>query len=185
MRKAQIIKLAIFLIVLSIPGIAQNNAFDSSALTADGRKAYEELLNTKLFAFGPSGFSGGTSEGESALDKLVEEREALGALKALVTNATPEGGLYALVGLKMLRCDCFTDALNEYKQVAAQSEKEDVTSGDGEVDLGKLAKRATVQRIAGCLVFSEKRLKVVGDLEKGKDIAIEMAIDNFRAKKGK
>ena len=101
--------LILSLFVLSIQANAQEKTFDESVLSDKGKQAYQTLLKVDLFALFGISYSGETSKGELALDDLLTEKESTNAFKSLIKNATPEGGLYALLGLKMLNCDCFKE----------------------------------------------------------------------------
>jgi len=175
--------LMLSMLVFAGQTMAQSKGFSPFVLSIEGKTAYEQLLKVELFAFGGTGFGGGISKGETALDILVKDKQAISAFKNLISAGSPEGGLYALVGLKMLRCDCFNDALSEYKGLAERAEKEDLPSVNGQIDLGALVEKASVKRMSGCFLFHEKRLKVAEDIEKGTDGSIKMAVDNFHAKK--
>ena len=109
--------LLLSVIVFSLQTSAQERTFDESVLSERGKKAYQTLLKMELFAIGGIGYSGTTSEGEKTLDILVDENEALPAFKSLVNDATIEGGLYGLLGLKMLGCECFQAELINFKKV--------------------------------------------------------------------
>lgn len=72
---------------------AQERKFDESTMGEKGRASYQALLKIDIFALGGVDYAGITSKGEEALDTLLEEKEAIPALKTLVTQATPEGGV--------------------------------------------------------------------------------------------
>lgn len=180
--KRTLVGLILSLVILSIQAMAQSKGFSQFVLSAKGQEAYQQLLKVELFAFGGVGFAGGISKGETALDTLVKEKEAIGAFRSLISSGSPEGGLYGLVGLKMLKCDCFYDAFLDYKSLAERAEKEETPSADGKIDFEVLTEKASVRRMSGCMLFHEKRLKVAEDIEKGTDVDIKLAIDNFQAK---
>lgn len=108
--------LILSLIIFSLQVKAQQEKFDATVLSENGRKAYQTLLKIELFAIGGIEYSGETSDGEKAFDILIEEKEAESAFKNLAKNGTLEGGLYGLLGLKMLDCNCFQNELDEYKK---------------------------------------------------------------------
>ena len=93
---------------------AQEKMFDSAVLTGAGRQAYQSLLKVKLFAIGGIGYGGRTSDGEEAFDVLLAEKYASSAFKSLLDEATIEGGMYGLLGLKIIDCDCYESELSSF-----------------------------------------------------------------------
>ena len=93
----------------------QAKEFDPNTLSDGGRTAYLTLKKVRLYAIGGVGYSGVTSEGEKALDVLIEEKNAQEALLDLVREGTLEAGLYGLFGLRVLDCDCFAEARAQYE----------------------------------------------------------------------
>lgn len=141
---------------------AQNKTFDPAVLSAEAHGAYQELLNINLFAIGGVGYSGTTSEGEQSLITLLSDAKAVDALKGLVTIATPEGGLYALLGLRFLGCDCLASEAKRFLDRPPAKERSDPGEGDLIVDADH------VKRMSGCLVFTQKRSDAAGDIVSGK-----------------
>jgi hypothetical protein len=123
-------------------------------------QAYQTLLKTDLFALGGTGYAGETSQGEEALEVLLEGEEPIEALKNLVRNASPEGGLYALFGLRALKCDCFDE---EVKIFLARSETGE-RKGRGREKLGA----GMVNRMTGCLGYAQTRVEVTEEIKTGK-----------------
>ncbi len=140
---------------------AQDKNFDESVLSANGKNAYQNLLNEELFAFGGIYESGETSDGEKAFDILVEEQEAISAFKSLVKNAKPEGGLYALFGLRMLKCDCFKKEIENFKKLPELPERK--SKGEN-LAIGK----GSVARMEGCEMSRQGRLEVAEEIATGK-----------------
>jgi hypothetical protein len=105
------------LLMFSLQASAQEKTFDESVLSENGQKAYQALLQTQLFAMDGIDYSGESSDGKDALYELLKEGKAKSilAFKSLVKEATIEGGLYGLVGLKMWRCDCFQAELESFR----------------------------------------------------------------------
>jgi hypothetical protein len=146
-------------IVFSFQVNAQERSFDESALSAKGKQAFQKLLKVELFALGPISSSARTSDGELALDILIKEKKAISSLKSLIKNATPEGGLYALFGLRKLKADSFDERLKNFKSRSELAER-----GEG---FDKIPK-AEVRRMDGCESFTENRLKVADEIVSGK-----------------
>lgn len=104
-------------VVFTFQAKAQEKTFDESFLSDRGKQAYQTLLKIELFAIGGVGYSGQTSEGEKALNILLDEKDAVSAFKSLVGKATIEGGLYSLAALQWLKCDCYKKQLENFKEV--------------------------------------------------------------------
>lgn len=162
------------LIVFSLQSNAQEKTFEESILSDKGKQAYQSLLKVDLFALFGIGYGGETSKGESALDDLLVEKESINALRSLVKNATPEGGLYALLGLKLLTCECLKEELENFKNLAETPARK---------GFGENIEKGNVKRMAGCSGFQESRLKVAQDIEAEKDYLIRLKIRNYKAEK--
>jgi len=150
--------LILSLIVFSLQTNAQDKIFDESVLSESGKQAYQRLLKVELFALGGIYSSAQTSDGEIALDILIEEREAISSLKSLVKSATPEGGLYALFGLRKLKSDSLKEYLKIFKEKPELAER-----GEGRNNIPQ----AKVRRMDGCESFTETRLKVADEIVNG------------------
>jgi len=105
--------LPIILIVFALPVAAQPRPI--TWLSIDGQKAYQTLLAATQFTIGPAGFAGFSNE-ESALRMLLNEHDAERACINLVSNANHEGGLYGLLGLRILNSDALPVQLEKYRQ---------------------------------------------------------------------
>jgi len=80
-----------------------------------------ELLKTApQFAIGGVGFAGTISLQESALRQVVKQKDAKLVLKKLLDNATLEGQMYALVGLKAVDLAEFKSQLRSYAKRLGQ-----------------------------------------------------------------
>lgn len=145
--------------------------FDVSQLSETGQRAYKALSAADMFAIGGTGEGGETSPGELALRDLVREKQAIPALRDLLAQATSEGGLYALLGLKVLKCECFEA---EYARFANLPDR-DPTNDKSPFQI----KNGEVHRMSGCEIYSEERLKVAKDIAEGNDEIINFAIKNW------
>jgi hypothetical protein len=88
---------------LSLTSLAQSVAPDPTALLSNsGKQAYQKLLKADLFAIGGIGYAGQISVGESELDILLKQENAVPAFKQLIQDAPIEVALYGLVGLSVL-----------------------------------------------------------------------------------
>jgi hypothetical protein len=163
--------LSLFVLVFQVN--AQVNAGDKPVSKVRKEQAYQTLLKVDLFALGGIGYSGEISKGEEALDILLEENELIPAFRKLVKEATPEGKLYALLGLKMLNCECFIEELEDLKKLselpARKSSLRNVEQGN-------------VRRMMGCIGFQETWSKVLDTIENEKD-GIKWKLDSWKKKK--
>lgn len=160
--------LILSLIVFSLSANAQKKDFDESVLSEKGKEAYRTLLKTELFAFGVTDYSGENSWGEYAFNALIKEKEAVAAFRNLVGKAQPEGALYALLGLRMLKCECFDD---EFQKIINSPEppkrvKNTFYFGNDEIEVA--IPEGNVRRGGGGIRFYEKRLDAANNISAGK-----------------
>lgn len=142
---------------------AESVDFKREHLSPKGNIAYNRLLSACIFRVGSVGYAGKTSKEELALYELLEEQLAVEALKSLVSAGSYEGGLYGLLGLSVINNTEFNKAVEIYK---ARKERPDwQRSGSFECF------RATGEVVyiqSGCIISSELREKVVGDVQSGR-----------------
>jgi len=80
-----------------------------------------ELLKTApLFAIGGVGYAGTISLQEKALRQVVKQKDAKLVLTKLLDKSTPEGQMYALVGLKAVDNSEFKSRLKSYTDKSNQ-----------------------------------------------------------------
>ena len=91
-----------FLVVVTFGVQAQSIAYNQAMLSKAGQQAFTTLLRTTSFSLGGVGTGGQRSKGETALVELMKEADSINALVYLTTNASAEGSLYALLGLKFI-----------------------------------------------------------------------------------
>ena len=75
-----------------------------------------------MFALGGIGVAGTISSGERALREILEKPDAVAQLERLLTNATPAGQLYALLGLRMKDRAAYNRAVLKLKSSDAKVE---------------------------------------------------------------
>ena len=155
----KVVWLILSLILFSLQANAQEKTFDESVLSESGKQAYQTLLKIDIFALGGVGYSGSTSEGELALYELSKDREAVEAFKSILNNATIEGQIYALLGVRILKCDCFQSELGKFK---TKTEFPKVNNRR------KKSSDDIVTTMSGCLVFGKNRTEIIQDIETGK-----------------
>ncbi|MCU1291137.1 MAG: hypothetical protein JWN60_3366 [Acidobacteria bacterium] len=139
----------------------QKSQFDASILSETGRKSYEKLLNAGIFSIGKVGEGGDTSEEELALHLLSKEKQAIEALVTLADQATSEGALYALLGLRLKDTNLFKSAVEKYKSLPEPPERNDAIVKEIKIPKGY------VQTQSGCKIGAEERLKIVAQIEAG------------------
>ena len=81
-----------------VTGASQSPEFKNEQLSPKGRAAFNKLFSACIFRIGGVGYSGETSKEELALYDLLEEEQAVQALRSLVSSGSYEGGLYGLLG---------------------------------------------------------------------------------------
>jgi len=110
------------------------------------------LRKTDLFALGGIGVAGTMSEGERALREVLNEPGVTARLEKLLSDASPAGQLYALLGLRVRDRAAYERAL------------------------GKLGTtNAKVQTARGCILSEEAFGDLVKEIERG-------LYDNFLAR---
>ena len=162
MKKSSI-PLVMIVALLSVVSAAAQSEFRPEQLSPKGRVAFDKLFSACVFRIGGVGYSGATSREELALYDLLEEQEAIEALKSLVATGSYEGGLYGLVGLSIRNHTEFNMAVEIYKARKQRPERQ--TTGSFECSL---ADGEIVATQSGCLFGTESREKVVTDIQSGR-----------------
>jgi hypothetical protein len=150
-------------VIASLPNVrgGQDAKFDVAKLSQNGRKAYGEVFNAGVFAVGPVGWGAQTSEAELALHVLLAEKEAVSALKSLINDASPEGSLYGLLGLRFVDIGAFKEEIENYKTKPGPPERESEPSSRFKTPKGHVV----TQR--GCIILRRPRESVVNTIEAG------------------
>jgi hypothetical protein len=110
------------------------------------------LRKTELFALGGIGVAGTMSEGERALREVLKEPDLSARLEKLVSEASPAGQLYALLGLRLRDRTAYERALEKLRTTDAK-----------------------VQTARGCILQQESFGDLVKEIERGQ-------YDNFLAR---
>lgn len=156
--------LLIIVVLLSVvTGTSQSIEFKPEQLSPKGRAAFTKLSSTCVFRVGGVGYSGETSREELALYDLLEEDQAIAALKSLVAKGSYEGGLYGLLGLSIRNHTEFNRAVEVYK---ARKERPQCEAGG--VFEWIRAKEEMVTTQWGCIFSSELRNDVVTSIQSGR-----------------
>ena len=150
------------ILLFSTAHAVQKPQFDSEHLTPNGRVAYRELVSAEIFRVGGVGYSGETSEAELALYDLLEEQDAVEALKGLVSDGSYEGGLYGLLGLSVTNVGAFNRAVEVYKARKEPPERRLQSFAGLDVPKGQVTTQS------GCIVGADGWLKVVSNIQSGR-----------------
>ena len=110
------------------------------------------LRKTELFALGGIGVAGTMSEGERALREVLNESEVTARLEKLLSDASPAGQLYALLGLRVRDRAAYERALGKLRTTNAK-----------------------VHTARGCMLSEELFSDLVKEIERG-------LYDNFLAR---
>lgn len=158
--------LVVFYIALSGAQIssAQSEEFNREQLSPRGRVAYSKLAAACVFRVGGVGYSGQTSKEELALYDLLEEAQALAALKSLVKTGSYEGGLYGLLGLSIRDHGEFNRAVEIYKARKNLPERPET----GSIECLLATTDETVGTQSGCILDVEPREKIVSAIQSGR-----------------
>lgn len=108
------------------------------------RGAYSTVKTAERFSVGGVGYAGIPSRQETAFRQLLKQPEALVQCQKLLTEATPAGQLYGLLGLRLLDQQAFQAALPRYK--------------DAKTD---------ILTMSGCIVMHTTAAKLARQIEKG------------------
>ena len=162
MKKALSSTLVFLSLLACIAQATQSGDFKRVQLSPRGRIAYERLRSACIFSIGKVGYGGEISQEEFALYQLLEEREAVEALKSLVTAGSYEGGLYGLLGLGLRSKEEFNRAVEIYN-----ARKELPVWQTGSFECFR-ATGDTVTTMNGCIISTEPREKVVISIQSGR-----------------
>ena len=102
------------------------------------------LEKAGMFALGGIGAAGTMSPGERALRELFQKADAAARMDRLLTNATPAGQLYALLGLRVKDRAAYQRALEKCRKIDAK-----------------------VETARGCIVQHESFGDLVKEIERG------------------
>ena len=156
--------LLIMVVLLSaVAGTSQSIEFKPGQLTPKGRAAFTMLSSTCVFRVGSVGYASETPQEELALYDLLEEDQAIAALKSLVATGSYEGGLYGLLGLSIRNHTEFNRAVEVYK--ARKERPECQASGVVQWIRGD---EETVRTQRGCIFSGESRNEVVRSIQSGR-----------------
>ncbi len=116
----------------------------SLLLDPEQHAADETLRKTELFALGGIGEAGSMSEGERALREVLKGPDGPARLEKLLSDASPAGQLYALLGLRLRDRAVYERALQKLR-----------------------TNDAKVQTARGCILQEEAFGGLVKEIERG------------------
>lgn len=132
----------LLLLFLVFPLFASAGDPDPQGILAD--KAYEYVKTAGHFAIGGVGIAGVTSRQEAAFRLLLTQPEPVAQCQKLLTEATPAGQFYGLLGLRLLDQKAFAAALPAYEN-----------------------SKADIPAMSGCIAFPRKAADLASKIEKG------------------
>ena len=162
MRRVSIALIVVGALLGAVSPPTMSEGFEREQLSSKGQRAYDRLLSACVFRVGGVGYSGQTSNEELALYELLDEQQAIDALRSLVMMGSYEGGLYGLLGLSIVNHSDFNRAVEVYK---ARTESRGRPANGGfecQISDGEMV---TTQN--GCLFGSEPRERVVTRMQSG------------------
>ena len=155
-------KIALLLILLCVgqAQARQEPRFEISHLSKSGQHAYQKLLSAKVFRLGGVDYAGAISAEELALRALLKEKRAVDAFKTIEDEASPEGGLYGLLGLRLKDMASFRQAVEQYKLKGEPPERA------SQFDIIRIPK-GQIATEEGCLLINKDRDEVLAEIESG------------------
>jgi hypothetical protein len=138
----------------------QEVQFESSRLSKSGRQAYQKLLDARVFRLAGVDYGGAISGEVIALRALLKEKVAVQAFKSLVDKAEPEGGLYALLGLRLKDIATYQQAVEYYKPKPEPPERPSLFV-QIRIPKGQVATQT------GCVISMRNRKEVLSEIESG------------------
>jgi len=108
------------------------------------RAETDGLQSAGSFALGGVGVAGTMSAGERALREVLKKTDAVARLEAMISNASPAGKLYALLGLKIRDRAAYERALEKCRSTDAK-----------------------VETARGCMLSQESFRDLVKEIERG------------------
>ena len=137
-------KTALMLAVLFLTTVCTPAADKKESKPEATHTPYEALTATTTFAIGGVGVAGTISPSELDFRALLKEPDAVAKCQKLLSDATPEGQMYGLLGLKLKDETAFVAALPKYK-----------------------GSKTTLREMAGCMMGTITMGELAARIEKG------------------
>jgi hypothetical protein len=106
--------------------------------------AASSLARENVFALGGVGVAGTMSSGEKNLRAVLKEADAVQQLRSLLTNASPAGQLYALLGLRLRNRPAYEQAVPDFRK-----------------------RSDMVSTMHGCIMMKEQMDKIIRQIDQG------------------
>jgi hypothetical protein len=120
--------------LLTAFSVSAQIAINGSDETYRKQEAYKDLLQTKTFTFAAFGYAAVPFRSTQSLVYLLKEKDAEKLLREIVKSANPEGQVYALIGLQVIKSKHFEAEFEYFKQKIAENEVTNISSEDGGCD---------------------------------------------------
>jgi hypothetical protein len=165
MRNIGLSKLLILLVTVCCASMAHAQEYDSHIRTGVTDHAFQTLTRAKIFNLGGIGFVLTMTEEEKAFRQLLDSPDSNRLFKSLLSEANPEGQMYALYGLYLRDPDAF------------KSEAERLTSDDGPPERWEgliYLEKGKIRTGSGCVLSWQDRKIVIARMEQaGFDLAFK------------
>jgi len=153
-RKALMLSI---LALICVPAAAQNYYSPGIRDFQTGR-AFQRLLHANVFNLGGVGWANEITPEEKAFATLFESTDSVKLFQRLLTQANPEGQLYALFGLHLMAASDFKLEVERLKADDGPPERRENFIG---IEKGKV-------RVArGCIFFRTTRKAVIDQIANG------------------
>ena len=96
------------------------------SVSATQNKNYQVVKSARIFAIGGIGYAGVITDEETAFDALCKAPDAAEQFRRLLREATIEGQMYALLGLRQLHAPDYKAEADRYRKSTRQ-----VNTGSG------------------------------------------------------
>lgn len=132
--------------------------YSSSLRDLPDKRAYQTLLQAEIFNLGGFGWTLDITREEQALRRLLASGNRIESFQRLLSEANPEGQLYALYGLYQTDSELFKRELERLRQEVGPEERWEGM---------KFIERGKIRTARGCLIFRQERLKILESIAKG------------------
>ena len=136
--------LLLILLAVVVPVLARASDRDLRGSKSESER-FQTVRDAERFTIGGVGYAGVPSREETAFRQIIKQHGASVLCQKLLTEATPAGQLYGLLGLRILDEQAFKAALPRYKK-----------------------SKMVVLTMSGCIGFPTSAGELVHKIETGK-----------------
>jgi hypothetical protein len=148
--------LTLALVLCAVTAKAQD--YSSRIRERKTEQAYRQLLHANIFNLGGIGFVLTITPEEKAFHTLLRSGNSVELFKRLLSEANPEGQLYALYGLYLEKPQLFKNEVERFKREIGPAERwERMTF----IEKGK------VRTGVGCVLFRQERQTLIAKIANG------------------